>query len=106
MRESENKMNKTMKNVILTGILVPILLSLVSGIALVHAASPTSYQGLSGYPTSTTQVQNIIDVMNENGLNTYRMSFNPEWFSSKPHPYRSNYVQYFLDHCSYIDRKS
>ena len=54
--------------------------------------------GLSGYPTSTGWLDQIINVMNANGMNMYRMSANPEWFSSKPHPYHSSYVQYFLDH--------
>jgi hypothetical protein len=65
------------------------------------------YNGLSGYPTSASQVQNIINVMNSNRLNTYRMCFNPEWFSGKLHPYNPNYIQYFLNHCNYsiiVDR--
>jgi hypothetical protein len=65
------------------------------------------YNGLSGYPTSTAEVQKIIDVMNSKGLNTYRMCFNPEWFSGRLHPYNPNYIQYFLDHCNYniiVDR--
>ncbi|MEJ2242283.1 MAG: hypothetical protein P8Y18_09090 [Candidatus Bathyarchaeota archaeon] len=41
------------------------------------------YQGLSGYPTSTSQIDEIIRVMDQNNLNIYRMSFNPEWFSGK-----------------------
>ena len=72
-----------------------------------QAANSTIFLGLSGYSTGTSQVQNIIDVMNEESLNTYRISFNPEWFNRKPHPYNSDYVQYFLDHSSYtiiVDR--
>jgi len=45
--------------------------------------------------------------MDENNLNIYRMSFNPEWFRSKTHPYKENYIEYILDHCDYtiiIDR--
>lgn len=64
------------------------------------------YLGLSGYPTSTSQVQNIINTMQANGLNTYRMSFNPEW-SRGPHPYHQEYIQYFLDHSNFniiVDR--
>jgi len=41
-------------------------------------------------------------MMDANGLNTYRMCFNPEWYSSKPRPYNSSYIQYFLDHSSYL----
>jgi hypothetical protein len=58
----------------------------------------STFLGLSGYPTSTSEIDDIIDVMDANNLNIYRMSANPEWFSSKPHPYRSQYVQYYLDH--------
>lgn len=68
---------------------------------------PGTYIGLSGYPTSTSQIDAIIQVMDENNLNIFRMSFNPEWFSSKPHPYRANYIQYFLDNSDYtiiVDR--
>jgi hypothetical protein len=68
---------------------------------------PGVYMGLSGYPTSTGQIDNILQVMEDRGLNIYRMSFNPEWFSGKPHPYRATYVQYFLDHSDYtliVDR--
>ena len=75
--------------------------------ALVYNGTALVYNGLSGYPTSITQVQNIIDVMGSNKLNICRMCFNPEWFSGKLHPYKSNYIQYFLDHCNYsimVDR--
>ena len=44
--------------------------------------------------------------MEANGLNTFRMSFNPTW-SSGPHPYHKEYIQYFLDHSDYtiiVDR--
>jgi hypothetical protein len=34
--------------------------------------------------------------MEQNNLNLYRMSFNPTWMSG-PHPYRAQYIQYFLD---------
>ena len=66
-----------------------------------------AYTGLSGYPTSTSEIDNIIDVMNANNLNIYRISFNPEWFTGKPHPYRSSYIQYFLDNSNFtiiVDR--
>jgi hypothetical protein len=66
-----------------------------------------TYAGLSGYPTSTTEIDKIIDAMEAKGLNIYRMSANPEWFTGKPHPYRANFVQYFLDHSNFtiiVDR--
>ena len=65
------------------------------------------YNGLSGYPTSTSNIDQIIKVMDDNNLNIYRMSFSPDWKGNTRHSYHSNYVQYFLDHCSYsiiIDR--
>ena len=78
--------------------MLPLLLGLTTQITMVNAASSTAFLGLSGYPTSTSQIDNIIQVMNATGSNIYRMSFNPEWFSSKPHPYNPSYIQYFLDH--------
>jgi hypothetical protein len=92
---------------LIASMLLPLVLGLMGQTTTVqpataHAASTPSFIGLSGYPTSTTQVQNIINTMHANGLNTYRMSFNPEWFSSRPHPYRSSYIQYFLDHSNYL----
>lgn len=65
------------------------------------------FLGLSGYPTSKNEIDKIIQIMNENQLNLYRMSFNPEWFTGKIHPYRTDLIQYFLDNCNYtliIDR--
>lgn len=65
-----------------------------------------TFLGLSGYPTSTTQIDNIITTMTANGMNIYRMSFNPQW-SSGPHPYKQEYIQYFLDHSNFtiiVDR--
>lgn len=55
------------------------------------------YLGLSGYPTSTSEIDAVIDVMKSNGFNVYRMSFNPKWISG-PHPYHVEYIQYFLSH--------
>jgi hypothetical protein len=72
-----------------------------------NVSIPNYFLGLSGYPTSTRQIDKILQIMNENHLNIYRMSFNPEWFSSKPHPYRTDLIQYFLDNCNFtliIDR--
>lgn len=74
-------------------------------------AAPTQsankvFLGLSGYPTSTAQIDSIIATMKANGMNTYRMSFNPTWLSG-PHPFKMSYIQYFLDHCNYtiiVDR--
>jgi cell division septation protein DedD len=83
-----------------------LLPAMLSSIMTAQAANPTAYLGLSGYPTSTSQVSDIIHVMDTNGLNIYRMSFNPEWMRG-PHPYHAEYVQYFLDHSSYtiiVDR--
>ena len=101
-------MNTTKKAIIIVSILLPLLLG--TAITTIQAATTQSankvFLGLSGYPTSTTQIDNIINTMQANGLNTYRMSFNPQW-SSGPHPYRENYIQYFLDHSTFniiVDR--
>ena len=70
------------------------------------AAEPV-YNGLSGYPTSTADVQNVINFMNREGLNVYRMSFRPSWLGYTSHSYNGELVSYFLDHCSYtviVDR--
>lgn len=53
--------------------------------------------GLSGYPRNTATLQEIIDVMQEYHMNTYRMSFNPSWFDNKPNPYSASLIQYYLD---------
>jgi hypothetical protein len=101
-------MNKPKQVIVIVGILLPLLFG--TAISTIHAAPPQSankvFLGLSGYPTSTSQLDNIINMMQANGLNTYRMSANPTW-SSGPHPYRQDLVQYFLDHTSYtliVDR--
>ncbi len=65
-----------------------------------EAEAKTTYIGLSGYVTSPSALQSIIDVMNDNGFNIYRMSFNPQW-GDGDHPYNSTLIQYFLDHCDY-----
>lgn len=96
------------KAVVIVGVLLPLLL--VSTLATTQSASVQSankvFLGLSGYPTSTYQLDSIITTMQTNGLNTYRMSANPVW-SSGPHPYHGDFVRYFLDHSSYtiiVDR--
>ncbi|MCL5877803.1 MAG: glycoside hydrolase family 5 protein [Candidatus Bathyarchaeota archaeon] len=101
-------MNKTKKAIVIVGILLPLLLG--TAISTIQAAPAQSankvFLGLSGYPTSTGQLDNIISTMQANGLNTYRMSANPAW-SGGPHPYHEDFVQYFLDHSSYtiiVDR--
>ena len=79
---------------------------MLSSVLTAQAANPNAYLGLSGYPTSTSEVSDIIHTMDANGLNIYRMSFNPEW-TRGPHPYHQEYVQYFLDHSSHtiiVDR--
>ena len=102
-----------MKRILVSVIALSILLPLFFCVASTNevAAAPTQstnkvFLGLSGYPTSTQQVQNIINTMKSNGLNTFRMSFNPEW-SRGPHPYHEEYIQYFLDNSDYtiiVDR--
>jgi hypothetical protein len=66
----------------------------------------STFLGLSGYVDSTSGIDAIIHLMNQEHLNLFRLSFNPEWLNG-PHPYHASYVQYFLDHCDYtiiVDR--
>jgi hypothetical protein len=101
-------MNKTKKVIVILGILLPLLCA--TAFSTIQGANPQSankvFMGLSGYPTSTGQLDSIISAMQANGLNTYRMSANPQW-SVGSHPYNKAYVQYMLDHTSYtiiVDR--
>ena len=93
------KLRVKLRSAIFSLILVVLFLS---SILVTYAAPSSGHIGLSGYPTSTTQIDQIIEAITENGLNTYRLSFNPEWFSGKPHPYRADYVQYFLDNSDFV----
>ena len=85
---------------LITMLLIPTAM-LTSTITVKAATTNDAFLGLSGYPTGTSQVQTIINTMDSNGLNIYRMSFNPTW-ASGPHPYHQQYVQYFLDHSNYM----
>jgi hypothetical protein len=93
-------MNRIAKAAVFICILIPLLMS--SMMATTKAATNNGgYLGLSGYPTSTSNVNSIIQTMEANGMNVYRMSFNPTWMSGR-HPYVASYVQYFLDHSNYM----
>lgn len=101
-------MKKTMKALVALTIMLPIIFGIfaTNTQAAVNQSSNRVFIGLSGYPTSTGQLDNIISTMKANGLNTYRMSANPAW-SGGPHPYHENFVQYFLDHSDFtiiVDR--
>ncbi len=102
-------MKRNAKALVIVSILLPLMLlgilTTTTNAAVTQSANKV-FIGMSGYPTSTTQVQNIINTMQANGMNTYRMSFNPTW-SSGPHPYHEEYIQYFLDHSNFniiVDR--
>ena len=62
--------------------------------------NPSVYFGLSAYPKtpsgsySTAVIDEVIQVMDLNNFNIYRMSFNP---NVNP----DQYVQYYLDNCNY-----
>jgi hypothetical protein len=56
------------------------------------------FSGYSGYVTSTQILDNLIATCKAKKLNTFRISFNPEWFATKPHPYTKSFIQYLLDH--------
>lgn len=101
-------MKKIATAIIAICVILPLLFSAVSFYA--NAATVQSqnkvFLGLSGYPTSTGQIDSIISTMKANGLNTFRMSANPTW-SSGSHPYHKEFVQYFLDHSDFtiiVDR--
>ncbi len=92
-------MKPTKKSIVILTLILPLFLGIFASTA--QAATNQSpnqvFLGLSGYPTSTNQIDNIINTMKANDLNTYRMSANPQW-SGGPHPYHQEYIQYFLDH--------
>ncbi|MDQ1280366.1 MAG: hypothetical protein QG670_1629, partial [Thermoproteota archaeon] len=94
-----------LKNIIKTMIVLGMLLSFLLGLTIqiipVHAASSNVFVGISGYQTSTTQIQNIINTMNDNGMNTYRMCFSPAWKGGS-HSYHEEYIQYFIDHSTHL----
>jgi hypothetical protein len=78
-------------------VVITIILPLLIGIFASSAQAATNqtpnrvFLGLSGYPTSTGQIDNIINTMKANGLN----------------PYHKEFVQYFLDHSTFtiiVDR--
>ena len=84
-----------MKTILFACILVPALLTTITTSA--QAEATPAFIGLSGYPTSTSQLQNIINIMKANGMNTYRIVFTPQWNGGT----QSNvvtYVNYYLTH--------
>lgn len=101
-------MKKLLVSVITIGLILPLFFSVIvlnANAATMQSANKV-FLGLSGYPTSTGQIDSIIATMKANGLNTYRMSANPTW-SSGPHPYHKEFVQYFLDNSDFtiiVDR--
>ena len=102
------EMKKNSRSLVLLTLILPLILGIFasSAQAAISQSSNKVFLGLSGYPTSTNQIDNIINTMQANNLNTYRMSFNPTWLNG-PHPYRQEYIQYFLDHSNFniiVDR--
>ena len=89
-------MNKTklFSYLLLVALLVPLIATLIP-VPEVKAATFIPF-GLSGYPKSTSVIDDVIDIMTEYNMNTYRMSFNPEWFGSKTNPYTASFITYFL----------
>lgn len=68
---------------------------------------PNSACGYSSYPTSTAELWNIEQHMNYDGCTLYRMSFNPSWWATQPHPYDEDLIDWFLTYTYYtiiIDR--
>ena len=93
------EMKKNSRSLVLLTLILPLILGIFasSAQAAISQSSNKVFLGLSGYPTSTGQIDNIINTMQANGLNTYRMSANPAW-SGGPHPYHREFIQYYLDH--------
>ncbi len=93
----KREMKKNSRSLVLLTLILPLMLGIFasSAQAAINQSSNRVFLGLSGYPTSTGQIDNIIDTMQANGLNTYRMSANPAW-SGGPHPYHREFIQYFL----------
>jgi hypothetical protein len=91
-------MKKNIKNLVILTMILPMALGifLPTVQATINQSPNRVYLGLSGFPTSTGQIDNIINTMTANGLNTYRMSFSPTWVGGS-HSYRAEYIQYFLD---------
>lgn len=54
--------------------------------------------GISGYVTSSAEMQNVIDYMIREGLNIFRMGFSPPWSTARPYSILKPLVQYYLDH--------
>jgi hypothetical protein len=107
-KEERERLKKILVSLLAIGLILPLFFSVIALNA--NAATTQSankvFLGLSGYPTSTGQIDNIISTMKANGLNTYRMSANPAW-SGGPHPYHKEFIQYFLDHSDFtiiVDR--
>ncbi len=102
-------MKRKTKALVIATILIPLIVSLMASTAGYAANTQSAnkvFIGLSGYPTSTSQIDNIIATMQANGMNTYRMSFNPTWATGS-HGYHQEYIQYFLDHSNFniiVDR--
>ena len=90
----------TLMIVLLVSTLFSVFLSVAGPVVTVEAASPTAFLGISGFPTSTADIDSVISIMDARGLNFYRMGFTPSWYSSQVAPFRLSYIQYFLDHSS------
>jgi hypothetical protein len=86
--------------VLLVSALLPVFLTFAGPIVTVEAATSTAFLGISGFPTCTADIDSAISIMSARGLNFYRMSFTPSWYSSQVAPFRLSYVQYFLAHSS------
>ena len=95
----EEREMKSKKAIVLLALILPLVLGIFvpSAQAAISQSNNKVFLGLSGYPTSTGQIDNIINTMKTYNLNTYRMSFSPNWASGS-HSYHQEYIQYFLDH--------
>lgn len=99
-------MKKILASLIAVCIVLPLFFCIAYGATAATQSENKVFLGVSGYPTSTSQIDSIINTMEANGANTYRMSANPAW-SGGPHPYHEEFIQYFLDHSDFtiiVDR--
>jgi Cellulase (glycosyl hydrolase family 5) len=90
----------TAKKILMTLLCITIMSTLLfSSTSTTHAQVNTTYNGLSGYVTSTGNIDKLIALMNAEGFNIYRMGFSPPWANNRP--YNKAYIQYYLDHSNH-----
>jgi Cellulase (glycosyl hydrolase family 5) len=91
----------TVKEILTTLLCITVMSTLLfSSTSTTLAQVNPTYNGLSGYVTSTGNIDKLIQLMTAEGFNIYRMGFSPPWSSNRP--YNKEWIQYYLDHCNYV----